>query len=69
MEKLCAFLREKLAACEEQDEAKSSSAYEQVLRGSIRRLKEENMLSQESQKMCFECSVAINCELMQKFKI
>ena len=41
MEKLCAFLREKLAACEEQDEAKSSSAYEQVLRGSIRRLKEE----------------------------
>ena len=31
------------------------------------------MLSQESQKMCFECSVAINCvaincELMQKFK-
>ena len=25
-----------------------------------------NMLSQESQKMCFECSVAIKCEILKK---
>ena len=29
----------------------------------------QNMLSQESQKMCFECSVAIKCELLKNFKI
>ena len=28
-----------------------------------------NMLSQESQKMCFECSVAIKCEILKNFKI
>ena len=28
----------------------------------------KNMLSQESQKMCFECSVAIKCELLKNFK-
>ena len=39
------------------------------LPGEPRRRPPKNMLSQESQKMCFECSVAINCELMQKFKI
>ena len=27
------------------------------------------MLSQESQKMCFECSVAIKCEILKNFKI
>ena len=29
----------------------------------------KNMLSQESQKMCFECSVAIKCEILKNFKI
>ena len=29
----------------------------------------QNMLSQESQKMCFECSVAIKCEILKNFKI
>ena len=28
----------------------------------------KNMLSQESQKMCLECSVAIKCELLKNFK-
>ena len=29
----------------------------------------KKMLSQESQKMCFECSVAIKCEILKNFKI
>ena len=32
-------------------------------------VKIRNMLSQESQKMCFECSVAIKCELLKKIEI
>ena len=29
----------------------------------------KKMLSQESQKMCFECSVARKCEILKSFKI